>query len=112
MSINLSDRSIAELQDLCRVVAHRNPKNEISVNMSKGIAEYIALHKSVTEPQAQWLSRNADYYKIPRPAELANLIIQKKTASENGEIIQSLRRIEKLLADFLTRSTENQNWNI
>jgi hypothetical protein len=116
-TIDLSDTSIHDLTELCRLVERRNPKNEISLNMSRGIAEYITDHRVVTEPQAKWLSRNADFYRVRRPPELLDVEIEKKSDNPppplgfQEQIIQALGRIVKLLSDLpAPRLREKPQW--
>ena len=118
--IFLSAQSITDLKDLCRIVERKNPHNEMSVSRAQGISEYMSEHEMVSESQGIWLARNCDFYGIERPSELQHLIIEKKSSSTSvslqnvpaREIIQSLRTMEKLLADFLQtlpRYMENDN---
>jgi hypothetical protein len=112
--IQLSDTSINAINELCRLVLLRNPKNEISCNMAKGISEYITANRVATERQATWLCRNLSFYKMGRPVELAHIIIQKNgnvaTPSAapssqpitqdafQSQVIAHLSRIERLLS--------------
>ena len=111
--IQLSEESVRDLIDLCQVVQKRNAKNEISVNMAKGISEYLGTYGMVSEAQAVWLARNADFYKIKRPAELAEIVVVRKPSpapdasspatpapllSFESQVVGSLVRIERLLS--------------
>ena len=111
--IQLSDPSIQDLISLCQTIERKNAKNEISVNMAKGIADYLGANGTVTARQAIWLARNADFHKIKRPAELADVVVEKKEKNSPAppaaspepivqddfpsKVIGSLHRIEKLL---------------
>ena len=78
--IDLSEESIQEALDICRKVEIRNAKNETSVRMAHGIAEYLTAHGFLSRKQAEWLARNADYYRHPRPNELADIVLPTKTS--------------------------------
>lgn len=112
--IELSEESVRDLIDLCQVVQKKNSKNEISVNMAKGISEYIDAFGMVSEAQALWLARNADFYKIKRPPELAGIVVARKVSSATpsaslpaasapllsfeSQVVGYLSRIEQLLS--------------
>ena len=114
-TITLSDQAIQQLSDLCRLVERRNPKNEISINMAKGICQYMNDHQVVTEAQAKWLARNADFYRITRPPELADLEIATPNGASSptfqDQITQSLKRMESMLRDLhQARPRERREW--
>lgn len=77
--------------------------------MAEGIAEYVEKYSCVSEKQAAWICRNAGYWKLKRPVELANVLIENapKSSAANHvlsddvtkEILRCLRRIEKRIAD-------------
>ena len=121
-TIQLSDESIEEIVSLCELIRRKNPRNEISVNMAKGIAEYASHQGLVTHRQAMWLCRNADHWKITRPTVLADVTVEhvvspKTPAAEEvatsravssqasndlvDRLTERLERIEKLLEERL-----------
>ena len=80
--IQLSDQSISDLQHLCQLVLKKYPTNELTTDRAKGIGEYLAKHRYVSEGQAIWLARNLDYNRVARPPELANIVVPKKSKVE------------------------------
>jgi hypothetical protein len=101
--IDLCDASISEVSDICDTVKTRNSQNEISVNMAKGIADFVETNGYVSEKQACWIVRNADYWKISRPFELKDVVWDTKVAplvkaatkgvTEDDEILDALKAI-------------------
>ena len=79
--ISLSNNSIDAVMAICETVKTRNSENEISVNMAKGISEFAITNGLVSEKQALWIARNADYWKIPRPKELKDINGKAKAPS-------------------------------
>ena len=108
--ISLSNNSIDVIIAICETVKTRNGENEISVNMAKGIGDYVTTNGQVSEKQALWIARNADYWKIPRPRELNDIngkakapsvvpVTEPHGAEDNTvkEILEVLQRIEVAL---------------
>ena len=71
--ISLSNNSIDAVRGICQAVKTRNSENEISVTMANGIADFVATNGQVSEKQALWIARNADFWKIARPDELTDI---------------------------------------
>lgn len=103
-SITLTPASIAEVQKLCETIRLKNPKNEISVNMSKGISDFVQEYGFVSDKQAQWLCRNADFWKLQRPAELSDLVMEngRKGASPSVSSANLLIQIVEHLKQAVT----------
>ena len=81
--INLSDESVREGIALCSLVARKSPTNETTQKMATGIAEYLEQHGFLSRKQAEWLARNADYHKQPRPKELRGIAYARKEPLQN-----------------------------
>ena len=110
--IQFTESSIQDVLTICETIRRKNPKNEISVTMSKGIADFVEQNGFVTPRQAAWLCRNADYWNIKRPGQLAEVELEprsKPAAVETphvtdqaakdvaNRLVASIERIEKLL---------------
>jgi len=117
--IPLSRASVQQVQVLCQTILEKNSRNEISVNMAKGISDFVGKNGYVSERQAQWLCNNADFWKIDRPVELREFDIAPKaqgqdTPAKHGsknqtqKVIAHLKEAVRLLESekFLPRGVD------
>jgi hypothetical protein len=113
--ISLSDASIKVVVALCKTIKLKNSNNVISVDMAEGISEYVEIKRLVSKKQAQWLCRNAKFWKAKLPTELLHFeldqvpsakpiaIMPQNRPSEEicRKMIRCLKRIERLLESRL-----------
>ena len=109
-TITLSEQSVGYIVKLCKKFEMNNPANSRSIEMADGIAHYVKTHSYISQKQAEWLCRNADYWKSKRPTELKDIVITgKKQRQPNDEafsqhaedilmeLMRRVKRIEKIL---------------
>lgn len=58
--------------------------------MAIGIADYAEHHGMVSQKQAEWLARNADFHNQPRPTELCAMSLSRKERGKPLERQSSL----------------------
>src|ERR1019366_5219707 len=80
-SILLSEQSVSCVVKICAKIEKHCASNPQSVEMAIGISDYVQNNGHISQKQAVWICRNADYWKMKRPSELANVVVpnNKKT---------------------------------
>jgi hypothetical protein len=118
-SILLSEQSVSCVVKICTTIEKNCASNPQSVEMAIGIADYVQNNGHVSQKQAVWICRNADYWKMKRPPELTKVVVSnnKKTQQLDAaevlsqqqqqpndislQVLRSVKRIEKLLNERL-----------
>lgn len=99
-NVSLSQSSIKAIVELCGIVERNNPNNERSVNMARGIADYVRAKGFLSPKQAGWVRQNAKFWNFEQPQELAavppsSAPIDPETTT--GNCVQSLASLESRL---------------
>lgn len=112
----LSKTSIKALRAICKTVAEKCSSNSMSTEMAKGIATAVSEYGSITERQAVWICRNADYWHLDRPDELADVKVPKGKKNEpnsgSGSPLApaSSRSLADWQRDIERKAYPNLNW--
>jgi hypothetical protein len=113
--IKLSEKTIEYIAILCKKIRIKNPDNAQSVKMAVGIADYVETYGQIAVKQAEWVCRNADFWGMKRPTELADIVVTYKSKQENtateqnasedrtSEIVRMLKRIERKVNALLSK---------
>jgi len=92
--IQLSKASIKAVCEICRIVTDKCSKNQKSVEMAHGIADFVKEHGVVSEKQAIWICRNTGYWRLDRPSELEDVRVPKGKTKASASIEQADGEIE------------------
>lgn len=102
-AIQFSNDGIEEVTALCEEIVRKNKRNEVSVKIAKGIADYVETNGFITAGQSNWLCRNADYWGITRPDELLNVVVEPAIKKSPVERAIAAPRMEPAVGEFNDR---------
>ena len=108
--IHLTRDSIEQIVDICETVERRSRANKRTVEMCRGIRDWVVKSECITEGQGKWIVQNAEWHHLAVPDELAALKPNTRTEARTpkfgmkdpeqatlSEIRDQLSRIEAML---------------
>ena len=102
-NITLSELSVEYIIKLCKKIKTNCSNNMQSIEMADGIALYVRTHGRISHKQAEWVCRNADYWKMKRPSELASIVIKSKSAKQSSTSESECQSSDDILLQVLRR---------